>query len=172
MSEACGSGTRAAEALARLRARGLRVAVAESCTGGDVLATLTAAPGASSSVWGGAVVYSAAAKSSLAGVDVAFVREHGVVSEAVTRALAEGIRDRAGVDVGLAVTGWAGPESEGPDPVGTVYLGVAAPRGSRVRRLALAGGREEVRAAAVRELLALLLQSLDDDPAEEQGGER
>lgn len=140
-----------------LRARALRVAVAESCTGGEVLAALTAPAGASATVWGGAVVYTTEAKVALAGVAAEQVASEGVVSEAVAGLLATGIRARAGVDLGLAVTGWAGPEGEGPDPVGTVVLGAAGPGGLRTRRLSLEGERAAVRRAAVLALLEAAL---------------
>lgn len=159
----------AAAVLYRLRSLGLRLAVAESCSGGDVLAVLTRAPGATEVVWGGAVVYSAAAKRELVDVDDALIHEEGVVSEPVTRALADGIRRRAGVDVGAAVTGWAGPTSDGPDPVGTVYVGVAAPGETRVERREIPGARDAVRAGAVAELLVLILQVLESEGAHGEG---
>ncbi len=146
------------ELLKRLRAAGQRLAVAESCTGGDVLSLLTAPAGASDCVWGGAVVYTADAKASLAGLARGWVLKQGVVSAAVTEALALGIRERSGVELGAAVTGWAGPTSKGPDPVGTVYLAVAGPYGCCCRRKQLHGDRAAVRAAAAGALLELLLE--------------
>lgn len=146
------------ELLDLLRTRGQRLAVAESCTGGEVLSLLTAPAGASDCVWGGAVVYTAGAKASLAGLTRGWVLERGVVSAAVTEALALGIRQRAGVELGAAVTGWAGPTSPGPDPVGTVYLAVAGPYGCCARRKQLHGDRAAVRAGAAEALLELLLK--------------
>lgn len=141
--------------LEELRRRGWRVAVAESCTGGEVLARLTAAPGASASVWGGAVVYDEAAKTILADVDSTLLARHGVVSEAVTAALAHGIRACSGVDLGIAVTGWAGPDSDGSAPVGTVYLGVDAGDVARVERHRFTGGRATIRRLAGDALLTM-----------------
>lgn len=171
MIEPAATEALAAAVLDRLRELGLRLAVAESCTGGELLSALTRAEGASDVVWGGAVVYSAAAKTVLAGVDARLVAERGVVSVEVTRALADGIRQRAGVGVGAAITGWAGPSSTGPDAVGTVYLGVAAPATTRSVRVELAGGRPQVRAAAVRALLELLLEILETEPPVGSGQE-
>lgn len=171
MIETAATERLAAAVLDRLRELGLQLAVAESCTGGDLVSALTRAEGASDVVWGGAVVYTAAAKTVLAGVNAGLVAERGVVSPEVTLALADGIRRRAGVGVGVAVTGWAGPSSAGPDAVGTVYLGVAAPATTRSLRVELPGGRPQVRAAAVRALLELLLEILDEDPPVEGGQE-
>lgn len=158
------SGEREAPAgrlLAALAARGWRLAVAESCTGGDLAAALTAAEGASVTFWGSAVVYSEESKAVLAGVSAPFVARHGAVSAEVTGALAEGIRERAGVEIGLAVTGWAGPESGGPEPVGTVYLGVSTASETTVERQELPGGRDEVRRRAVVAAIHMTLQRVE-----------
>lgn len=136
------------------------LAVAESCTGGEVAARLTAVPGASGCFWGGAVVYTAAAKCVLAGLDREWLEAAGVVSAETTEQLARAIRERAGADVGLAVTGWAGPDGDGPDPVGCVYLAVATAAGLQCQRQRYDGPRERVRAEAVGGLLALALQTV------------
>ncbi len=146
-----------ARLLRALHERGVTLAVAESCTGGLVLARLTAVAGASGVVWGGAVVYSAAAKAVLAGVQRALIEQQGSVSEPVTRALAEGIRRVSGADVGAAVTGWAGPE-HGVEPVGTVYLAVAGRDGCRSRRHRFEGDREQVRAQAAGALCGFVYE--------------
>lgn len=151
----------AVEVVAACRDRQLTLAVAESCTGGQVAAVLTSIPGASRSFWGGAVVYTPAAKCALAGLDPAEVDAAGVVSATTTGRLAEGIRGVSGADVGLAVTGWAGPDSEGSDPIGSVYLAIASGEGTRVEPCRFAGCRAEVRNAATVALLTLALESID-----------
>lgn len=103
------------------------LAVAESITGGGVGARLVTVPGASTWFTGGVIVYATAAKPVLADVAPAMLDEHGPVSEATAAALADGVRDRLGTDVGLGVVGVAGPTTQGGRPVGTVCLAVALP---------------------------------------------
>jgi len=134
---------------------GESVALAESCTGGAVLAALTSVPGASACVWGGCVVYADAAKIDLVGVPKALIRESGAVSESVTRALAERVRTLAGTTYGAAVTGWAGPE-HGVEPAGTVYVAVAHAGGCDCQRTVYDGDRSSVREQAVDAVLAAL----------------
>jgi nicotinamide-nucleotide amidase len=116
-----------------LAARGWRIAVAESCTGGLVTSRLTDIPGSSAWVERSVVAYSNAAKVSMLGVADADIAAHGAVSELVAVAMAEGVRRLAGVEVGVGITGIAGPTggSDGK-PVGTVCLAVAYPGGSPV----------------------------------------
>jgi nicotinamide-nucleotide amidase len=134
----------------QLRSRGLRIAVAESCTGGLVAKRLTDLPGSSAYVEGGVVAYSDALKTRLLGVPEALISTHGAVSEPVAEAMAEGIRTRAAVDVAIAVTGIAGP-SGGTEakPVGTVVFAVLTPdaRAVRTRRFP-SFGRELLRDVA------------------------
>jgi len=159
---------KAAENLVReCRRRGLTVALAESCTGGLVAAALSAIPGASECLWGGVVVYTAEAKSVLAGLDPSRVRDAGVVSAEVTEELARSILERSGCPLALAVTGWAGPDSGGPDPVGCVYLSVASSSGCRSLRVVLEGPRQEVRRGAAERLLTMGLETLP--PTSERG---
>lgn len=141
-----------------LAARGETLALAESMTGGLIAARLAAVPGASRALKGGAVVYSAEAKVELAGLDPAFIREHGTVSEAVTRALAERIRAKLGATWGLAVTGNAGPGEDpaGPAPVGTTFIALSGPRGTRCERPVQAGDRADMQLRAVMYGLDLL----------------
>lgn len=109
-----------------MRERGLRLAVAESCTGGLVAKRLTDAPGSSDVLDRGFISYSNRSKSEMLGVDPAIIAAHGAVSAQTARAMATGARERAGVDVALAITGIAGPGGGTEDkPVGTVHIALA-----------------------------------------------
>lgn len=157
----------------RLRERGERLAVAESCTGGLLAARLTAVDGASDWMWGGTVVYTADAKARLAGLEPRWLEEHGTVGRETTRALARAARRRSGSVWGVAVTGWAGPTGGTPeDPVGTVYVAVDGPV-DRLLRRGLEGDREAVRAAAVDLALEELLEALRraNGPPDGPGGQ-
>jgi nicotinamide-nucleotide amidase len=123
------------------------IATAESCTGGLLAGRLTDLPGSSDYVRGGVVVYSDEAKVSSAGVDPEMIKQHGAVSEEVARALAEGARSRLGADVGVGVTGVAGPGGGSEaKPVGLVWLSVAGADGaSLTRSMNVPGGRADVR---------------------------
>jgi nicotinamide-nucleotide amidase len=130
-----------------LRAATETIAVAESCTGGLLCARLTERPGSSAVVRGGLVVYSNEAKSSLAGVDPALIVEHGAVSQEVVEALADGARARLDADVGVGITGIAGPGGATPGkPVGLVWFAVSHRDGRHLTRSAtLPGGRADIR---------------------------
>jgi nicotinamide-nucleotide amidase len=106
--------------------RGLTVAVAESCTGGLLAELVTAVPGCSAWFLGGVVAYANSAKQSLLGVPEPMLVEHGAVSEPVARAMAEGVRERFGADIGVSTTGISGPDGGTPEkPVGLVHVGIA-----------------------------------------------
>jgi nicotinamide-nucleotide amidase len=145
-----------------LLARNLSIATAESCTAGKLAARLTDPPGSSAYVLGGLVVYSNEAKQSLAGVPAELLDRVGAVSEEVALALADGARQRLGTDLGVGITGIAGPGGATPGkPVGLVYLCVSGLGRTRSRRIVLPGSRAQVRARAtvlamhlIRELLA------------------
>jgi competence/damage-inducible protein CinA-like protein len=133
------------------------VAVAESCTGGMMTGRLTERPGSSEYVLGGLVVYSNEAKAALAGVPVELIERHGAVSPEVAVALAEGAVERLGSDLGIGITGIAGPGGGTPEkPVGTVCVCVAARDGTRLERaVQLPGDR-----AAVRERTTVMAMHL------------
>jgi len=148
-----------------LRRRGWHLASAESCTGGLIAAACTAVAGSSDWFERGFVSYSNDAKTEMLGVDPALIAAHGAVSEAVAEAMARGAVDRAGVELGVAVTGIAGPGGATPGkPVGLVWLAVAR-RGAgvgiqvRAERLQLGGGRAAVREQTVRLALRRLLEA-------------
>jgi nicotinamide-nucleotide amidase len=144
-----------------LRARGWRLAAAESCTGGLLAATCTALAGSSDWFERGFVTYSNEAKIEQLGVDVGLIAAHGAVSEAVVRAMAEGAIARSAAELAIAVTGIAGPGGAVPGkPVGTVWLALAR-RGAATssERLQLDGDRAAVRARTVAIALERLLDA-------------
>jgi nicotinamide-nucleotide amidase len=140
-----------------MRARGWRLATAESCTGGLIAAACTSVAGSSDWFERGFVSYSNAAKTELLGVDAALIAAQGAVSEAVARAMAEGALRRAPVQLAVAVTGIAGPGGAVPGkPVGTVWLAWGTAQRVHTEHLQLAGDRAAVRAATVAAALARL----------------
>jgi nicotinamide-nucleotide amidase len=142
------------------RRRGVRVATAESCTGGGVAAAITRVPGSSAWFDRGFVTYHNAAKEQMLGVRAATLREHGAVSEAVACEMARGALAHGGAEVSVAVTGIAGPTGAVPGkPVGTVWFAWAVRGGAvQARLLHLPGGRDAVRGQSV----AVALQGLID----------
>lgn len=143
---ALGEETLAGTAGRLLIAAGLTVALAESCTGGLIAKLLTDRPGASAFLERGAVTYANAAKTGWLKVPAAVLAAQGAVSAECARAMARGVRRAAGTDLGLAVTGIAGPEGGTPDkPVGTVYLALADAAGERVEAFRFRGDRDQVR---------------------------
>lgn len=130
----------------RLRQDALTLATAESCTGGWISKMLTDVPGSSDYFLGGVVCYSNAVKESVLGVPSDLLADHGAVSEAVAASLARGVQKLLGSDIGLAVTGIAGPGGGSEEkPVGTVFLGLALKDRCEVRKLSLPGDRDMVR---------------------------
>ncbi len=154
----------AEDLLVRLRSAGLTLATAESLTGGLIGAAFTAVPGSSEAYRGGVICYATDLKATLAGVEEALLRTHGPVSAATAAALAQGVARRCTADLGLAVTGVAGPDAQDGHPVGEVYVAVAGPGrvAARVRALQLGGNRTQIRAQTVRAACALLASVLDD----------
>lgn len=146
---------------ALLAERGLRIALAESCTGGLLAARLTEVPGASAFLERAYVTYGNEAKVELLGVPRRALEEFGAVSEAVARAMAEGARARARADVGMAITGIAGPDGGTPEkPVGLVFIALDGAGVARVRRAHFPGGRKRVRFQATQAALEMLRRGL------------
>jgi nicotinamide-nucleotide amidase len=149
--------------LAAARARGWRITTAESCTGGLIAGLLTAIGGSSDVVDGGAVTYSNAAKTRMLGVPAETIATHGAVSESVARAMAEGARMSAGVDLAIAVTGVAGPGGgTEAKPVGLVWFGLAGPAGIIAESVVFPGDRTGIRMATVRHAVAMLRAQLPE----------
>jgi nicotinamide-nucleotide amidase len=137
-----------------LRERKLTIAVAESCTGGLLMSRLTDVPGSSDYFDRGVVCYSNRAKTELADVPETVIAEHGAVSEPVARAMAEGIRARARTNIGVGITGIAGPGGGTPQkPVGTVAIAVVGDDEARVRTFQFLGDRAMVKFQAAQSAL-------------------
>jgi nicotinamide-nucleotide amidase len=151
------------------RTLGLSVATAESCTGGLVAERLTSIPGSSDVFVGGIVAYADAVKESELGVPTVVLRDHGAVSAETAAAMAHGVRERLGADVGLAVTGVAGPGGGTPEkPVGLVYVHVETPDAGRGVDFSYPADRESIRrraAVAVLHLARRLLSQSRHDHA-------
>ena len=146
------------QVIAALKARGLTLATAESCTGGLAAKRLTDVPGASAVFLGGVVSYTNGVKERALGVPHDMLEEYGAVSGPVARAMAEGGRRLTCADLALSVTGVAGPDKDdrGHD-VGTVYMALSAQNETTVQLLHLSGDRSAIRAAAADEMFRMLL---------------
>ncbi len=141
-----------------LRARGWRLATAESCTGGLIAAACTELAGSSDWLERGFVTYSNAAKTQMLGVPGELIAAHGAVSEAVARAMVRGALKHSAAEVAVAVTGIAGPGGgTAAKPVGTVWLAWAGPQGEHAEHRCYAGDRTAVRQATVQRALQGLL---------------
>ncbi|MFZ6990804.1 CinA family protein [Curtobacterium sp. RRHDQ66] len=156
----------ASSVVAALIARGETVAVAESLTGGLVVAELVGVPGASAVVRGGVVAYATPVKASVLGVSVALLASNGAVDPTVAEQMATGVRTALAVDGapatwGISTTGVAGPDPQDGQPVGTVFVGIASAAGARAFELHLDGDRQAIRQAAVSELLTRLHATLE-----------
>jgi nicotinamide-nucleotide amidase len=150
---------RAAALLDQCRASGLKIATAESCTGGLIAGLLTEIPGSSAVVERGFVVYSNEAKEDLLGVPAETIRTHGAVSEAAARAMAEGALEASRAQIAVSVTGIAGPDGgTASKPVGLVHFACSLRGAATVAREVRFGdiGRVNVRLASVRVALELL----------------
>ena len=159
----------AARAGRELRARGLTVATAESCTGGLVAKLLTDEPGSSAWFRGSVVAYANDIKRDQVGVPAELLAAKGAVSPEVAQALATGVRQRFGTDLAIGITGIAGPDADGTDkPVGLVFVAVARGPQVSVRRFQFAGDRSAVRRQAAEQALELVLAALAE-PAQVAG---
>ncbi len=148
---------RARDVLERLEQREETLAVAESCTGGLLGATVTEVPGASEVFLGGIISYSNAVKEEIVGVPGELLERHGAVSEQVARAMAAGVCERLRATWGVAITGIAGPSGGTDDkPVGLVYWAVAGPEGVAPEHRVFSGDRSTVRLRSVQSALDLL----------------
>ena len=150
--------------------KGLSLATAESCTGGTVAQRLTALPGVSAVYRGGVVSYWTSVKADVLGVPQAILAEYGAVSEPTARAMAEGVCRVTGAEIGVSVTGVAGPDSdERGNPVGLVYLGLHTPDGTFCRRLDLGQRRRDrirnVSANTALDIVRRYLAGLPLEPA-------
>jgi nicotinamide-nucleotide amidase len=155
-----GSTDLAAVALELCRAAGIRLAVAESCTGGLLGARITAVPGSSDVFIGGVQAYHNSAKVALLGVDPAVIDAHGAVSEEVAVAMASGVRSRLQTEIALSITGIAGPSGGTPDkPVGTVWIALDGQRPETLG-VRLFGDRREIRERAAQAALDLVRRQL------------
>jgi len=145
---------------AGLKARGWKIAAAESCTGGGLLSRLTDVPGSSAWVQGGVIAYANDVKVEQLGVPTTVIAAHGAVSEPVAQAMAEGVRERLRADVGVAITGIAGPEGGSAEkPVGTVVIATSGTRAA-VRTFLFPGDREAIRRFATTAALEMVRQTL------------
>lgn len=145
--------------------QGRSVGTAESCTGGLIGHAITDVPGSSAYYRGGAVSYSDALKVELLGVPPEAIERHGAVSAQVAVAMAHGVRSRLGADVGVAVTGIAGPDGGSPTkPVGLTYVAVAGLEGDEVRRFLWSGDRAGNKRDSAAAALRLLRDHLLADP--------
>ena len=151
----------AAKALECLEERGLTLATAESCTGGWLGKLLTEIPGSSAHYLGGIVSYTNSVKRALLGVDETVLQTVGAVSRSTSVQMARGVCNAIGADLGISITGLAGPNGDGSGkPVGLVYIALCSGARTRCRRLLLPGSREQVRCTACCEALQLLLEEI------------
>ena len=156
----------AGEVLEAARRAGVRLACAESCTGGLLSAGITAVPGSSDAFDRGFVTYSNAAKREMLGVSQAALDAHGAVSEEVAREMARGARERSDGALAVAVTGVAGPGGSERKPEGRVCFAVAGASGVESATVEFGAlGRDAVRAASVAHALGLLARALQAERA-------
>ncbi|KAK0712325.1 hypothetical protein B0T21DRAFT_376411 [Apiosordaria backusii] len=157
----------AADVIRLLKSACATVGVAESLTAGGIMAALTSVPGASAAFRGGVVSYATPLKQTLLNVDAALIAREGVIHADVVSQMAEGARKTTTYDDdlpttwGIGTTGVAGPDKQDGKEVGTVYIGIAGPRGSKAfGPFNFPGSRERIREATVMEALARLREEL------------
>jgi PncC family amidohydrolase len=142
--------------------RSLTLGLAESCTGGLLASRITDVPGSSAYFMAGLVTYSNKAKTIFLSVPDEIIARHGAVSNVVAEHMAKGVRDAAEVDIGLSITGIAGPTGGSPEkPVGTVFIALATKKEVFVRKFLFSGNRREVRKRSSEEALTMLLDYLE-----------
>jgi nicotinamide-nucleotide amidase len=152
----------AAVVLEQLRSRGLKLAIAESCTGGMLGERITSIPGSSNVFLGGVIAYHDDVKRNALGVRAEDIERYGAVSEEVALQMASGVRERMGADVGVSVTGIAGPGGGTPEkPVGLVWIAVRGTE-ARARRFHLVGDRAEIRQRAAQAALEMVRRALSN----------
>ena len=144
-----------------LKNKGLKLATAESCTGGMIAALITEISGSSAVFEGCFVTYSNAMKTKLLGVDEKLLEVHGAVSEEVAKAMVQGALAKTGADIAVSVTGIAGPTGGSADkPVGLVYIAVATKNNIVCDKKLFTGDREQVRKSAVVHAIAMLQRAV------------
>lgn len=152
--------------IAGLQTLGLHLGVAESLTGGLVTDKFVTAPGASTVLWGGVVAYATPVKHTVLGVDAELLEKHGPVHPMVAEQMARGVRKVVAVDgksaeVGVSTTGVAGPDPQGGQPPGTVFIGLAWNDEVFSYELSLSGDRDEIRRATVGAVMRMLGSRVD-----------
>ena len=141
--------------------RGMTVSCAESCTGGLLTSRLTDVPGSSAYVQGAMVVYSCELKERLVHVRHETLQQKGAVSAETAQEMAEGVRDVLGTDIGIGVTGLAGPDGDGSGrPVGLVYISVSGKNGTIVKECRFCGSREEIKQRSAERAIRMLVEYL------------
>lgn len=144
-----------------LRARNLKLAAAESCTGGLISSRITDVPGSSEYFLGSIVSYAYEVKVSLVGVRWETLNTYGAVSRETVLEMAHGVRKRLTADIAVSVSGIAGPGGGSPEkPVGTTWIGLAIPEGEWAKLLQFSGSREENKSASASAALEMLLEYL------------
>ncbi|MDR2517492.1 MAG: nicotinamide-nucleotide amidohydrolase family protein [Spirochaetaceae bacterium] len=159
-------GDGARQLVRRASQKGVRIALAESCTAGLVSGAIAETAGASRVLWGSFVTYAAEAKVRMLGIDADLIARHGEVSREVALAMAERAREISGADLAASITGLAGPGGNGSTvPVGVVWIGLARRDGaSEARMFRYSVPRNPLRAAAAAEALRLLAEALKEFP--------
>jgi PncC family amidohydrolase len=150
----------AASLVKEARAGGLHFATAESCTAGLTASLIAEIPGASDVLWGGFITYTLEAKSEVLAVDPSLLSRYGAVSSETACAMALGALKRARVDLAVSLTGLAGPDGDGsPNPVGTVWIGLATKASVKAKVYHFDGSRNEIRQQAAEEAINCLLSA-------------
>ena len=148
-----------------LKENGIKIAVAESLTGGYISNKLTDLPGASAYFVYGGVVYSNYAKTALLGVDKAVIEKEGAVSDKCAMEMAEKARENAKADIGIAVTGFAGPKTEYDNyPVGTVFIALSSPKVKESRKYSFSGSRSDIKAYTAKMALFWIYRLISGTP--------